>query len=86
VKTIVAEASIGSTVRNCGLKEEHFGIDKEFPINEQATIRFGSLIQQAFNRAQWRVLNSDINNPASFGKYQDTYPARSIQFYLRVEF
>lgn len=74
------------TLRLCGLKEEHFGIDKEFPINEHARVRFGSLIQQAFNRAQWRVLNSDINNPASFGRYQDTYPARSIQFYLRVEF
>ena len=73
--------------RLCGYMEENFGIDKEFlPISEHVRIRFGSLFQNAFNRVNWRTLNSDINNPASFGKYQDSYPGRNIQFYLRVEF
>ena len=68
------------------LAEEDFGIDKEFPVHEQVKIRFGSLFQNAFNRVNWRVLNTDINNDASFGKYQDSFPGRNIQFYLRVEF
>jgi carboxypeptidase family protein len=73
-------------LRVCGYMEENFGIDKEFPVSEHARIRFGSLFQNAFNRVNWRTINSDINNPASFGKYQDSYPGRNVQFYLRVDF
>ena len=72
--------------RLCGYKEEDFGIDKVFPVHEQMNIRFGSLFQNAFNRVNWRTLNTDINNPASFGVYSDSYPGRAIQFYLRFEF
>jgi hypothetical protein len=73
-------------IRVCGYMEENFGIDKEFPIREGTTIRFGSLFQNAFNRVNWRTLNTDTGNTASFGKYQDSYPGRNIQFYLRVDF
>jgi hypothetical protein len=73
-------------IRVCGYKEGNFGIDKEFPVREGTIIRFGSLFQNAFNRVNWRTLNTDIGNTASFGRYQDSYPGRNIQFYLRIEF
>jgi hypothetical protein len=73
-------------LRNCTYKEEDFGLDKQFRISDRWRGSLGTMWQDAFNRHVFRTLTNDINVPSSFGQYQTTYPPRSVQLYVRLDF
>lgn len=73
-------------VRNCGWADEAFQIEKIFPIREQISVNFGTMMMNIFNRHVFSGLQTDINNPAAFGRFTTTSPPRNIQFYLKVTF
>jgi hypothetical protein len=73
-------------VRNCAYANEDFGLDKTFRVHESLTVQLGTLWNNAFNRTEWSNgalgTNIDVGN---FGQYTSAYPARNIQFYLRLQ-
>jgi carboxypeptidase family protein len=88
---VPAPFSFGNTsqlpsTRTCGYLNESLSIHKAFPLKENINLRFGSDFFNAFNRHQWTNLSTNITVPGSFGRYGGASPARTVQFYLKLEF
>jgi hypothetical protein len=54
--------------------------------NEGANVQFRAEFFNLFNRVNLTNVNNDIANISTFGKSTSTYPARDIQFALRLSF
>ena len=82
------------STRDCAYKNEDLSIQKTFPLRENVNLRFGFDFYNVFNRHNWGYastaggggLNTDINQPAAFGRYAGASDPRTIQIYARLEF
>jgi hypothetical protein len=74
------------TARRCGYLSEDLGIEKAFPFREHARAIVGANAQNLFNRHFLTSLSTDIDVPASFGRFSGTSFSRSIQLFARIEF
>ena len=74
------------TARRCGYLSEDLGIEKAFPFREHARAVVGANAQSLFNRHFLTSLSTDIDVPASFGRFSGTSFSRSIQLFARIEF
>jgi hypothetical protein len=75
-----------SNVRDCGYMNENIAILKNFPINENWRVRFGTEFFNVFNRHIWGGINADVNNPDRFGRYSFATDPRTVQFHLKLDF
>jgi len=75
-------------VRTCPYLNEDLELTKNIAVREGLNIQIGTMWSNAFNRTTWNQgsLGTNIDVPASFGRFTSTYPSRNIQFYMRVEF
>lgn len=79
--------SLGGSARQCAYVDEDLGLEKDFTIHERITINFGTMMSNVFNRHSFGFgLGSDIDNPASFGRYTVAQGGRMIQLYTKVSF
>jgi len=53
---------------------------------EGANLQFRTEFFNVFNRVNLTQVGTDIANLSNFGKSTSTYPARDIQFALRIAF
>jgi Carboxypeptidase regulatory-like domain/TonB dependent receptor len=82
------------STRLCGYRNEDVSIQKSFSLKEHVDLRFGFDFYNVFNRHDWGFastaggggLGTNINQPASFGRYSGTSDPRTIQIYARLEF
>ena len=72
------------TARRCGYLSEDLGIEKAFPFREHARAIVGANAQNLFNRHFLTSLSTDIDVPASFGRFSGTSFSRSIQLFARI--
>ncbi len=56
-------------IRTCGYKNENFSVIKNFSISERVAFSFGVDFDNVFNRHNWVGLNTNIDNPSSFGQF-----------------
>ncbi|MCY7376136.1 MAG: TonB-dependent receptor [Pyrinomonadaceae bacterium] len=86
-----ATAPFGNAGRNIARSDNYFnfdlGVHKQFrlPINEETRIEFRAEFFNLFNKTNFQAANPDINNNA-FGNISSTFPARQIQFALKLYF
>lgn len=86
-----AFAPFGNAGRNIARSNNYFNLDiaiqKQFrlPITEFTTIDFRAEFFNAFNRTNFQAANSDILS-AGFGQITSTFPARQVQFALKLSF
>ena len=62
-----------------------FSLRRRFNLNERFKLQFQGDLFNAFNRANFRTLESN-HNSAAFGTYSTTSPPRQIQFGLKLTF
>ncbi len=75
-----------NSVRALAMHTLDLGIHKNFPIiKERVRIQFRSEFFNALNKTNFTAPNVDRNN-AAFGTIRGTFPARQIQFALKVLF
>lgn len=81
----------GDAKRNIARSNNYFNFDfavqKQFriPITEQTRVEFRAEFFNLFNKTNFQAANSDITS-ASFGVISSTFPARQIQFALKLSF
>ncbi len=81
----------GNAGRNIARSDSYFqfdfGLQKNFrlPINEVSEVEFRMEAFNLFNKTNFGAANSDRSN-AAFGTIRSTFPARQIQFALKVTF
>ena len=75
-----------SNVRNCGFKSEDIELEKIVSIGERLKLNIGTMWSNALNRHPWNSLNTNMDVAAAFGTYTAVYPARNIQFFMKLEF
>lgn len=81
----------GSAGRNLARSDSYFNFDfavhKQFkvPITDQSRIDFRAEFFNLFNRTNFQAANSDITS-ANFGTISSSFPARQIQFALKLSF
>jgi hypothetical protein len=74
-------------VRLAGMSNFDIGVAKSFPLPwEGHRIQFRAEAYNAFNNVNFIKPSLTLQNPATFGEYQNTTPPREIQFALRYEF
>jgi hypothetical protein len=61
------------------------GVDKNFRIHEDIRVQFRSEFFNVLNNVNFGIPNT-ISNNSSFGQIRSTYPARQIQFALKLLF
>jgi len=85
------DSPFGSAGRNIGRSDSFFqfdlGLQKNFrlPINEGSKLEFRMEAFNVFNKTNFGAANSDRSSSA-FGTIRSTFPARQIQFALKVSF
>ena len=73
-----------NVARSSGLWTADLGIYKEFPLpREGARVEFRSELFNALNRTNFSAPNPDVAN-ANFGRITSAFPARQIQFALKL--
>ncbi|MBI1353192.1 MAG: TonB-dependent receptor plug domain-containing protein [Acidobacteria bacterium] len=73
-----------NVVNSSGLWQSDIGIYKEFPLpREGARVEFRTELFNALNRTNFTAPNSDAAS-SSFGRITSTFPARQIQFALKL--
>jgi Carboxypeptidase regulatory-like domain len=72
-------------LRGPGLSLWDFSIRKSFPLREELKFRFQADFFNAFNRANFRDLITNVSD-RSFGSITSAGPGRNIQFGLRLDF
>lgn len=72
--------------RTCNYYTENLSLSKSFRITEGSSVKFSANFFNAFNRHTWTGLDTDINNPTTFGQYTGTTAPRSIQLMGRFTF
>jgi hypothetical protein len=82
----LGNVSIVPNARRCGYLHEDLGIQKAFPIREHTRFILGANAQNLFNRHYLTSLNTDIDIPASFGRFSNTSFGRSIQLFVGSNF
>jgi hypothetical protein len=79
----------GNVSRNAfrapGLEQWDFAADKTFRIMERARLQFRSEFFNVTNHTNFGIPGTDIST-SSFGQIRTTYPARQIQFALKLMF
>ncbi len=84
-----ANAPFGNLGRNAfrvpGLEQWDFSANKNFRIRELATIQFRSEFFNVTNHTNFGIPTANLSS-SSFGQIRSTYPARQIQFALKVMF
>ena len=86
------EGNLGrNTFRGPGFANTDFSVIKNLKIpwfigGEGANLQFRTEFFNVFNRVNLTGVGNDIGNLSSFGKATSTYPARDIQFALRIAF
>ena len=91
--TTAAPFTFGNTrtlpaTRPCSYFGENLTFQKDTHLNENIRITFGFDAFNVFNRHTWGGLNTDVTNPAGFGRYSSsprTLP-RSGQFHIAIHF
>ena len=74
-------------VRLAGMVNFDIGVAKSFPLPwEGHRIQFRAEAYNAFNNVNFIQPSLALNNPGTFGEYQNTMPPREMQFALRYEF
>jgi len=68
-----------------GLEQWDFSADKTFRIRELARLQFRSEFFNFTNHTNFGIPGTDIST-GSFGQIRTTYPARQIQFALKLMF
>jgi Carboxypeptidase regulatory-like domain/TonB dependent receptor-like, beta-barrel len=68
-----------------GFEEWDFAADKNFRIHEDIRVQFRSEFFNLLNNVNFGIPNT-ISNNAAFGQIRTTYPARQIQFALKLMF
>src|SRR4029077_13521862 len=80
-----------NTFRGPGFANTDFSVIKNLKIpwfigGEGANLQFRTEFFNVFNRVNLTGVGNDIGNLSTFGKATSTYPARDIQFALRIAF
>ena len=65
--------------------QDDLGISKNFGITEQVHVLFRAEAFNLFNHSNFTAPDGNISNP-TFGVITSTYPARQLQFALKVQF
>jgi hypothetical protein len=73
-------------LRTCAYMDEAVQLEKNFRFSEQVRLHLGTMVLNLFNRHVWSGLQTDINNPDSFGRFTSVYPPRNVQLFLKLEF
>jgi hypothetical protein len=68
-----------------GLEQWDLSADKTFHIRERASIQFRSEFFNVLNHTNFGIPNT-VSTSSSFGQIRTTYPARQIQFALKLLF
>ena len=56
-------------IRTCGYKNENLSVIKNFSITERVKFSLAFDFDNVFNRHNWIGLNTNIDNPTSFGQF-----------------
>jgi len=84
-----ANAPFGNLGRNAfrapGLEQWDFAVDKSFQITERARLQFRSEFFNVLNHTNFGLPNQTSNSSA-FGTITTAYPARQVQFGLKLLF
>ncbi len=86
------EGNLGrNTFHGPGYANTDFSVIKNIKIpwfigNEGANVQFRTEFFNVFNRVNLTNANNDLANISNFGRSTSTYPARDIQFALRLSF
>ena len=82
-----ASAPFGNLGRNAfrtpGLLQWDLGVDKRFSIGERVAVQFRSEFFNVLNHSNFTFPDANISD-AAFGTIRSTYPARQIQFALKL--
>ncbi len=84
-------APFGTAGRNIARSDSYFnfdlGVHKQFrlPITEETRLEFRAEFFNLFNKTNFQAANGTFGN-AAFGTISSTFPARQIQFALKVYF
>ncbi|WP_031496081.1 TonB-dependent receptor [Bryobacter aggregatus] len=74
-----------NTVLNFGLYQLDLGLHKDFLLTERFKLSFRTEAFNAFNRTNFNAPNANRSS-GSFGQINSTYPARQVQFALKLVF
>jgi hypothetical protein len=84
-----ANAPFGNAGRNAfrgpSFWQWDLGINKSFSITERARLQFRSEFFNVLNHTNFAIPDSNISD-AAFGTIRSTFPARQIQFALKLMF
>jgi hypothetical protein len=72
--------------RTCAYFTENLSVSKGFRVSEGSRLKFSANFFNAFNRHTWTGLQTDVNNPSTFGQFTGSTAPRSIQLAGRFEF
>lgn len=75
-----------AAARTCGQANENLSAFKAFDFSERAKLTFSANFFNAFNRHIFGGLGENIDNPATFGKFNNASTSRLIQFSGRITF
>lgn len=87
-----ANGNLGrNTFHGPGYANTDFSVIKNFRVpwfigSEGANVQFRTEFFNVFNRVNLTNVNNDLANLSNFGRSTSTYPARDIQFALRLSF
>ncbi|HVI71734.1 MAG TPA: hypothetical protein VM656_09645, partial [Pyrinomonadaceae bacterium] len=73
------------TLLGPGAQTWHFSLRRRFGLTEKFKLQFQADIFNAFNRANFRDLETNLNN-GGFAQVSTTSPPRNIQFGLKLTF
>jgi hypothetical protein len=74
------------TLEGPGAQTWDFSLRRRFELNERFRLQFQADIFNAFNRTNFRDLDSNWSNTTSFGTISTSGPPRNIQFGLKLTF
>jgi hypothetical protein len=84
-----ASAPFGNLGRNAfrapGLEQWDLAVNKRFRITERAALQFRSEFFNVLNHTNLGLPNQ-VSTSAAFGTIRTTYPARQVQFALKLMF
>ena len=74
------------TVEGPGAQTWDFSLRRKFQVTERFNLQFQADIFNAFNRANFRDLDTNLSNTNTFGTISTSGPPRNIQFGLKLTF
>ncbi len=73
-------------VEGPGLQDWDFSAFKNIPIHESKSLQFRAEFFNVFNHVNFRLPNSDISQPSTFGEITEALPGRVVQLALKLFF